>query len=422
MATRKEIQEKLDLAAKRANEFYAKYPNDDDVPLEEAQAIDAELAELAGQMKQFIKVAEIKSATRQALGEFASLPAGDIPAASDGGAERKGSTPGEQFLSDPQFKQWWGTMAPNGRISEKSAFASPQVAIEAKLITGLAATSAGAVVRPDRQAGVQGVEVLRRPLNIRDLITVLPTASDSIEYVQMVSQVNNAAPVAEATATTGASGTKPESTFALARVTDTIKTIAHWVAVTTRALADAPQIRAIIDQFLLYGLAEELEDQIVAGSGTGENFTGILNQSGIQLQAFTTDATTTMLHAKTKVRTVGRDVAQAYILNPLDAEALELVRVDGATGVYVFGGPAAQNDQLRVWRLPVVENEAVPVGTGLVGNFRRVVLYDRQQASIQASNSHADFFIRNLVAVLAELRAGLGNWQPKSIVKFALTA
>ena len=40
------------------------------------------------------------------------------------------------------------------------------------------------------------------------------------------------------------------------------------------------------------------------------------------------------------------------------------------------------------------------VTTVLVGDFRKAVIWDRQQASISATDSHADFFIRNLVAIL----------------------
>jgi hypothetical protein len=49
-------------------------------------------------------------------------------------------------------------------------------------------------------------------------------------------------------------------------------------------------------------------------------------------------------------------------------------------------------------------------------------MWDRQQVTISVSDSHADFFIRNLVAVLAEARAAFGVLKPKSFVEIATAA
>ena len=129
---------------------------------------------------------------------------------------------------------------------------------------------------------------LVRPLTIRDLVTVIPATSDSAEWVREVSRVSAAAPVAEATgantsALTDATGRKPEGALVFEKVTTIIRTFATWVAATKRIIADAEQLRAYVDQYLVYDLSLELEDQIVAGVGTGENFTGILNTPASQL-------------------------------------------------------------------------------------------------------------------------------------------
>ena len=66
--------------------------------------------------------------------------------------------------------------------------------------------------------------------------------------------------------------------------------------------------------------------------------------------------------------------------------------------------------------------EAVTEGVGYVGDFRKCVLWDREQASIRTSDSHANFFIQNLVAILAEMRAAFGIVQPNALVEIDLTA
>jgi hypothetical protein len=74
----------------------------------------------------------------------------------------------------------------------------------------------------------------------------------------------------------------PSPTSSSKSIIETVKTIAHWLPATKRALSDAAQIRTLIDTFLTYGLEEELEDQMVNGNGTGENFEGILSVDGVQ--------------------------------------------------------------------------------------------------------------------------------------------
>jgi HK97 family phage major capsid protein len=334
---------------------------------------------------------------------------------------------GDQFINSDEWKEFVAKVAPHGSFSDKKQFGtSPSVQLPgllrrrpgATLLTGLSDTSAGAFVVNDIYPGLfnQG---LQRPLTIRDVVTNGQTNSDTVEFVQLTAQTNAAAPTAEATATAGTSGTKPESALALAKVTTTVKTIAHWIPATKRALADAGQLRTLIDAFLRYGLEEELEDQMMNGDGTGENFTGIANTSGIQAQAWDTNILTTTRKARTKVRTVGRAVPTAYIVHPTDWETIDLLQDNEAR--FYGAGPFGLSPA-RLWGLPVVESEGAIEGVGYVGDFRKCVLWDREQGSIQVSDSHSDFFIRNMVAILAELRAAFGCVQPNALVEIDLTA
>lgn len=335
-------------------------------------------------------------------------------------------TIGQRFAEMPGYQDWLKAIAPNGVIpdSAKGLHSPPmlfgglrELEQRASLITGDSATSGGAFVLPSQYPST--VELGRRPLTLRQVITNLQTDSDTVEFVRITTETNAAAPVAEATAASGSSGVKPESDLAFERVTATVKTIAHWIPATKRALSDASQLRGLIDAFLRYGLEEELEDQIANGSGVGENFTGLLNTSNTQAQAWDTDLFKTLRVAKRKVSTVGRRIPNAFVLNPEDWERAELSQDDNYR--YYGNGPFA-NTQPTIWGLPVVVSEAMTAGTGMVGDFSMAVLWDREQASISISDSHSDFFIRNLVAILAELRAAFGVLKPNAFVEIDLTA
>lgn len=355
-----------------------------------------------------------------------------------------GKTVGQHYTESDQYKSLLGSVN-GGRFTKQHRVMSQPVGYERllspksgqkALVTGLSDTSGGAFVRNDYLGLQVGMNAFQRPLMLRDLVTNGTTTSDMVEYVRVTATTNNAAPIAEATTaagptqnqTTGAlinaagGGYKPESAFTTVKVTTPVKTIAHWIPVTKRALSDAAQIRTLIDSFLEYGLEEELEDQIIAGDNTGENFDGIGNVSGTQSQAWDTNMLTTLRKAKTKVRTVGRSVPTAYVLHPTDVETLDLLTDN--ENRYYFGGPSGtiQMGAQPLWNLPVIESEAVPAGTGYVGDWRKCVLWDREQSSITMSDSHLDFYVRNLVAILAEMRAAFGCLQPSAFVEIDLTA
>jgi HK97 family phage major capsid protein len=245
-----------------------------------------------------------------------------------------------------------------------------------------------------------------------------------VEYVVQTSHTNAAAPVPEATSsavidgedvTAVDGGVKPEGAWAFARRTATVKTIAEWVPATKRALADVGQLEGLINDELRADIAEEEEDQILLGDGNGENLPGILTTSGIQTQAWATDIFTTVRKAITKARVVGRVAPNAVVLHPEEVEVIDLAREGAGTGLFLGGGPFVMGPR-TLWGLPIIESEAITAGRGLVGDFSKAVLWDREQTTVSITDSHADFFIRNLVAILAEERVAFGVTRPTAFV------
>ena len=332
---------------------------------------------------------------------------------------------GNVFMDNSELKAWLSKFEGGNVPGKGKKIDSPVVEVKSflkTLVTGASgedvsaiSTSGGALVFPDFKPIVD--QFYQRPLTVRDLITIGDTSGDTVEYVRITGVTNQAGMVAEAANTTDgdASGRKPESAMAFERVAENVKTLAHWIPVTNRALADAGQLRTYIDNFLLYGIQEELEDQILQGNGSGENFTGIFNTSGINFQSFSTDALKTARKARTLVSLYGRTQPTAFLMHPLDWEAIDL-SVD-SNNRYYFGGPTAMG-QKTLWGLPVVESEGCTQGEALVGNFKSAILWDRQQSQISMSNSHNDFFTRNLVAVLGEMRAAFGVIRAKAFCQF----
>ena len=333
---------------------------------------------------------------------------------------------GERFVKSEEYRSWMKQVAPNGHIPEQAkGLNSPAFKIDMPferkdLITGLSDTSAGAFIQND----VTGIYVPmgRKPLTILDLISVRSTNSDMVEFVQQTAQVTQAAAVAEATTAAGPTivsdvltnpaggGYKPEGSMAFVKVSTPVETVAVWVPVTKRALADSAQLRGIIDQELREALRDKIEHYILNGTGTPA-FVGITNTPNILTQAFVTDRLTTARKAITALSTQGLDKPTAFLMSPADWEEFELA---------LFQAAPYLPYQQSLWRVPVVESQYLTPGTAYLANWTKAVMWDRQQVTISISDSHADFFIRNLIAVLAEARAAFGVLRPKSFVEIAL--
>lgn len=376
---------------------------------------DAEITGTLSEAKTFLAGlgAKPEDAPKPTAAAQYNLTMGGLP------MDTQGKTLGELFTGSEAYKEFLGRYAGRDGIipgSTKGIQSSPFVAEVKDLVTGASATSAGAAVRNDMYAPVTDL-IGQRDLSVADIVTQGSTTSDTVEYVRVTGKTNNASPVVEASASSGTSGTKPESAMTLEVVSTTVKTIAHWMPITKRAASDAPQVRTLVDNFLRYGLDEELEDQILNGAGTGENFTGILQTAGISTVG---SAGTDIDAIVDAIRTIRLDRRRptAVVFHPNDwfSTGFLLAKTGDGTNSsanYLLGDPRASLDQLnQIWGLRVVVTEAMTENTALVGEFRQAVLWNREGVMLSVSDSHSDFFVRNLLAILAERRDAFGVLDP----------
>ncbi len=316
-----------------------------------------------------------------------------------GGDDGDFRTAGERFVENEDFKAFAGQTRPRGRVL-----------VEVKDITSLttdAPGSAGALVPVDRR-GMQ-VEIPQRRMTVRALLMPGQTSSNSIEYEQEKLFTNNAAPVAEGAA-------KPQSELQFEDKVANVRTIAHWMRTSVQILADAPGLRSIIDQRLRYGLSYVEENQLLNGSGTGQNLLGLVT-------AATAYAAPGGLTAATQLDTVRLMILQAalaeyppngIVMNPIDMAAIEMAK--DSVGNYIIGNPQG-TIQKTLWGLPVVETQAMGVDKALVGAFNLAAqIFDRQDATIDVSTEDQDNFIKNKVTIRAEERLAMAIYRPQAIV------
>lgn len=274
-------------------------------------------------------------------------------------------------------------------------------------------TSAG-VVAPVYDTTIQ--PGIRQELRIRDLLTAIPVTGQNYTYFREKLHTRGAGMVAEG-------GTKPTSDVTFESATDRVKKIAVWMPVTEEALADVPQMQGYIQELLRYDLKLEEENQILKGDGTGENLNGLMTQATIYDAALTKAGDTSIDIVRRgiyQVRKQSKLSADGVVMSELDWMNIELQK-DGENR-YLFANLQGLVTPI-LWGRPVITSDSMDEGdedTGgefLIANFARAaILFDRMSYLFKMGLIN-DMFIKNMIALLAEERLGLGVRRREALVK-----
>lgn len=228
----------------------------------------------------------------------------------------------------------------------------------------------------------------------------------------------------------GENGKKPGATApAFESKTLPLRKIAGWVCQSDEMAEDADFLSSIINEQLLDELKRAEEEQIVSGTGTGNDLTGILATPGIFSEAVATaaakDVLESMYKLKTKIEAASGMSVDAVIVNPEDIAGIRLAT--DSNGQYLFGGPAYApygNGQyvadLNAFGMPIYVSKAVPAKTVLIGSSKGATVYRKGGVRVEVSNNVNDDFLYNRFRVLAEERLLLAVKQPKAFGKLTL--
>lgn len=402
------VEAKKAEAAKAWNEFDAMRKSAVAEGVDFAKNADAfEKLDVAGKAYDAIRdeVADLE-AKRNRLVEMASE--GGIKAADvTGDAKADAKTFGEAFVKSAAYAEFAVKANGSGNLPLGTSEAV-QVANRSEMKTLLKVTSGGLAGVPveDRTNLIVG-----SPLASLDFLNVIATAttdSDVVEWLEETTYTNSAAETAE-----GADA--PESALAFAVRTANVKELSHFLPVTRRGLADAAFVESWINNRLIDGVRRRLQTQILTGNGSGENFTGIYNTSGIgsvDRSVTATDMVESLHKCITTIRTNAFAEPDFIGIHPNDWETIRLTKASTA-GTYQYGAPSESGVQ-TVWGIPAIVHASFTSGAPLVGIGREASLFVREGVSVAASDSHNDYFIKRQVALLASMRAAFAVTQPKA--------
>jgi len=372
------------------------------------KARDAEITAFASKATEEIKnLGAMSSETKSALEKLATSGAElqerllsveqKLARRTFGGGEVKSL--GHQLTDSEEFKALQTRGAGTARMNLKASTITSA--------TTDSAGSAGDLIVPQRQPGI--IQPPVRELTIRDLLLPGTTSSNAIEFVQETGFTNAAAPVAEG-------ATKPQSDLQFELKTTNVRTIAHWFAASKQVLSDVPLLMSYINTRAIFGLKLVEETQLLRGTGTGQNILGLIPQAADFMQSTLSKA------LDTKIDTIRRAILQVrlaeykptfVVLNPIDWADIETAK--DADGRYIWVNVQI-GGTMTMWRLAVIETTAVEPGEFLVGATMGAQVFDREESAVEVSTDHADFFIKNLVAIRAEERLALAVNRPECFV------
>jgi HK97 family phage major capsid protein len=273
---------------------------------------------------------------------------------------------------------------------------------------GLDLASGQAMVTPEFQL-IPPVELPVRPVKLLDLINMETTDTDAVVWGQQTARILAAQPTASGT-------NAPQATMAFQRQTSIVRRIPVLLTVPKEVLADEGRLQGILDRQLLADARLTVEFQALDGDGTGENFDGILQTTGIgNVAKLHGDYDLDPIHRGiTYVRLHLFDDPDAIGVHPTDLEHIMLQKDN--YGRYIFE-PSAE--QTSIWGFKAVSTPVFSAGTGLVGSYRMgSTMWLREDVVITATDGYTDvasgtnYFSAGLVAILAQVRAAYAVERP----------
>lgn len=267
---------------------------------------------------------------------------------------------------------------------------------DVKALVGVGAAPDSVVpVAADRSGQIVG-QPFRR-LRVLDLLPVLPASSGSAEFPRQTGFTEGAG----YQDTEGAR--KGESSPQIELMNVPIATIAHWVKASTQVLADLPQLQSYVERLMEHYLRVKLEREVLSGDGIGRHIPGFLTEAPVFVPTAT--ATPDRISEQLAAIEVADYEPDAVVMHPNLWHSIRTSKAAGS-GEYLagnFSNPA----QASLWGVPVIRTRSIPANKVLTGAFAQgAALLMRQAVGVEIGRD-ADDFTKNLLTILAEVRAGL---------------
>ena len=404
---KKELQE---LRENTLNEFKDVETTDFDSEKKEEWAKRNErMSELVDQIKEATKIETEKSKMEEAVEAGKAVE----PKAIHAEKVEAPKTLGQSFLESDAYKSFMETGIKNVKSELKW---DPRV----ESITTVTETTwpPGVVRAPRIQESAQ-----LDPYVIPALIDTITTDQYQYKYLEETTYTNNAAPTAEGSAL-------GENALAFTERTEEIRKIGAFIPMTEELLADVSAAQGYIDSRLRFMVRQTISDQIIGGSGSGVNLTGILNKTGINSFNYSSFSGNLkrigqIFEAITEIQKDAFMNPDAIVMHPSDwyqvVTEVNAVTTSGALNpLFVGAGSFGDAVTPRLWGVPVVSSTETSAGDCLVGVFgggQAIHIVARQGMEVAMSDSHDENFVKDIIVMKATVRMGLPIYRATAFAK-----
>lgn len=367
----------------------------------------AELDKLEPEIKRWIDEVNALREVDEKRKAFLAATGQDVEQAAAAADANVGKSLGQQFTESQSYQNLLGRGLKGG------AWSTGDVELKTLLTEGTVGTPGGGyqvAAQPNYLPGI--LDIRFAELTVADLFPSSTTNSPLIRYLVETAVTNAAAAVVEG-------ALKPESALAFGKVDEVLHKIATFLPVTDEMLEDFAQIRGYIDARLILFVKQAEEAQLLTGDGTGANLVGLLNRAGLATALVKGTAPSVagdndmdaIYRQITAIRTTSFLEPDAVVVDP--TAWLNVTLAKNAQGMYYAGGPFQPAGTPTLWGKKVVQTPRMAAGTALVGAFAQGgQIFRKGGLTVEASNSHADFFQRNQTAIRAEERLALAVYRP----------
>lgn len=266
--------------------------------------------------------------------------------------------------------------------------------------------SGGFVPQPYRLPGVNNIA--ERTPKTYDMIPKLRVQGNNVEWVYEANQDGTIDGTAEGTAKD-----QLDNDFVVASVA--LKKRAAYFKVSTEMLTDPTFMETWLRNKLLIRLFLDVDNQCLNGDNTGQNLQGVISLAtafaagvfaGSVDNANEVDVLTVAVN---QIKKANQSVENLAIqVNPDTVTALKLEKLSATDKRYV-GRLIAVAGQLSLDGVPIVENNNIPTGDYLVGDFSKALIAERDSIEISIGLDGNDF--------TKNMRTILGEWRGQVIIE-----
>jgi len=280
-----------------------------------------------------------------------------------------------------------------------------------------------------RQPGI--LESLQRPDGaVFTLFDQIQSDQNSFAYLEETTFTNNAAEAAEAAAV-------GEAALAFTEQTESIRKMGVFLPVTDELLADVSGIQGYVNSRLQTMIRLRLDTQVLSGDGTAPNLEGILDagKSSVGSTDYSSEYNGNLgrvgaiYGAITDIRVNSFMEPDTIVMHPNDWNSVVTDLTGFSTSsagyaanvpLFIASGMFGQAPVASIWGVKVLPTTAIAENTCLVGKFgggEAAHLVMRQGIDLAVSDSHSDYFTKNMLAIRATMRVGFPVYRQQAFHK-----